>query len=55
MVKDIHLVLETESRRRPNAGKAAMDSRRPRPNSACGTRDIVTTECLKQIQLLRCV
>lgn len=39
---------ETESLRRPSAGKAAMDSRRPRPNRACGTRDMVTTECLEQ-------
>lgn len=29
----------------PDEAKAANDSRRLRPKSVCGTRDIVTTEC----------
>lgn len=46
--------LEPESLRRESAGNAAIDSRRPRPKSACGTRDIVTTECLQQSVLVQC-
>lgn len=35
----------------PVEAKAANDSRRLRPNSVCGTRDIVTTECLRPLEV----